>query len=227
MTYLFTIIDRFTRWPEAIPLPDAKTLTCTNALIRGWISRFGVPADITSDRGPQFTSSLWSNLNKMLGIKQQHTTAYHPQANGMVERLHRQLKDSLKARTTSPHWMEHLPFTLLGLRTTWREELGCSPAELVYGSTLRVPGEFIDPTPPHPFLYNLQPHFFATCKNRCMKPFHHLRHTTHLLHPITHPLLAIQVSFTYESINTRHPCNDLMKDHTELSPHLRNFSPSM
>ena len=115
MTYLFTIIDRFTRWPEAIPLPDAKTPTCTNALIRGWISRFGVPADITSDRGPQFTSSLWSNLNKMLGIKQQHNTAYHPQANGMVERLHRQLKDSLKARTTSPHWMEHLPFTLPGL----------------------------------------------------------------------------------------------------------------
>ena len=66
----------------------------------------------------------------------------------MVERLHRQLKDSLKARTTSPHWMKHLPFTLLGLRTTWREEPGCSPAELVYGSTLRIPGEFIDPTPP-------------------------------------------------------------------------------
>ena len=153
----------------------------------------------------------------MLGIKQQHTTAYHPQAS-MVERLHRQLKNFLKARTTSPHWMEHLPFTLLGLRTTWREELGCSPAELVYGSTLRIPGEFIDP--PHPFLYNLQPHFFATCKNRCMKPFHHPRHTTHLLHS----LLAIQVSFTCESINTRHPCNDLMKDHTELSPHLRNFS---
>ena len=148
MTYLFTIIERFTRWPEAIPLPDAKTPTCTNALIRGWISRFGVPADITSDRGPQFTSSLWSNLNKMLGIKQQHTTAYHPQANGMVERLHRQLKDSLKARTTSPHWMEHLPFTLLGLQTTWREEPGCSPAELVYGSNLRIPSEFIDPTPP-------------------------------------------------------------------------------
>ena len=65
----------------------------------------------------------------------------------MVERLHRQLKDSLKARTTSPHWMEHLPFTLLGLRTTWRKEPGCSPAELVYGSTLRIPREFIDPTP--------------------------------------------------------------------------------
>lgn len=153
MTYLFTVIDRFTRWPEAIPIPDAKALTCANALIRGWISRFGVPEDITSDRGPQFTSSLWSNLNNLIGVKQLHTTSYHPQANGMVERLHRQLKASLKARTASPHWMEHLPFALLGLRTAWREEPDCSPAELVYGSTLRIPGEFIEPTPPR----SLQP----------------------------------------------------------------------
>ena len=63
MTYLFTVIDRFTRWPEAIPLPDAKTATCVKALIRHWISRFGIPADITSDRGAQF-----SVLNKGLPL---------------------------------------------------------------------------------------------------------------------------------------------------------------
>ena len=51
MTYLFTVIDRFTRRPKAISLPDAKTSTCVKALIRHWISRFGIPADITSDRG--------------------------------------------------------------------------------------------------------------------------------------------------------------------------------
>ena len=58
--------------------------------------------------------------------------------------------------------MEHLPFTLLGLQTAWREEPGCSPSELVYESTLRIPGKFIDPTPPLPlqpsttFLRDLQ-----------------------------------------------------------------------
>ena len=71
----------------------------------------------------------------MLGIKQQHTTAYHPQANGMVERLHRLLKEALKASTTSLHWMEHLSFILLGLGTTWRKEPGYSPAKSVYGSS--------------------------------------------------------------------------------------------
>ena len=55
MTYLFTVIDRFTRWPEAIPIPYATATSCVRALIRHWIARFGVPDDITSDRGAHCT----------------------------------------------------------------------------------------------------------------------------------------------------------------------------
>ena len=113
MTYLLTIIDRFTRWPEVIPLPDCQAATCVSALLQHWIAWFGVPEDITSDRGPQFTSSLWSEFHKLLGINVHHTTSYHPQANGMVERLHRQLKASLKARTTTPNWFVELPWSYL------------------------------------------------------------------------------------------------------------------
>ena len=49
--YLLTVVDRFTRWPEAIPLVDAQTITCAKALALHWIARFGVPAELTSDRG--------------------------------------------------------------------------------------------------------------------------------------------------------------------------------
>ena len=162
MTYLFTIIDRFTRWPEAIPLPDAHASTCASALLHHWVARFGVPGDIVSYRGRQFTSNLWSELNKLLGIDTNTTTAYHPQANGMVERLHRQLKAALKARTTGPDWFDQLPMVLLGIRSSWRVDPDCSPAELVYGTTLRIPGEFLQPcdtsttTPDITFLRNLQ-----------------------------------------------------------------------
>ena len=162
MTYLFTVIDRFTRWPEAVPLPDAQASTCATALLHHWVARFGVPEDITSDRGRQFTSALWTQLNSLLGINANTTTAYHPQANGMVERLHRQLKASLKARTTSSNWFDELPMVLLGIRSSWRVDPGCSPAELVYGSTLRIPGEFLRPhdartvEPDLPFLRHLQ-----------------------------------------------------------------------
>jgi hypothetical protein len=54
-THLFTIIDRTTRWPEVIPLSATTSLDCASALFQGWVSRFGVPAVITSDWGAQFT----------------------------------------------------------------------------------------------------------------------------------------------------------------------------
>ena len=160
-TYLFTMVDRFTLWPEAIPMEDSSTESCARALIRHWIARFGIPDDLTSDRGPQFTSHLWAALNNLLGISASTTTAYHPQANGMVERFHRHLKTSLKARLSNPNWMDELPLVLLGIRSIWREDIGSSSADLVYGTGLHVPGEFLSPSktrpsPPTEFLQHLQ-----------------------------------------------------------------------
>ncbi|KAK3792218.1 hypothetical protein RRG08_035975 [Elysia crispata] len=137
-TYLLTIIDRNTRWPEAIPLRGITTSECVHALITGWIARFGVPGVILSDRGSQFTSSLWSEIAARLGVKLHHTSAYHPQANGMIESFHRTLKTALKARLTGPNWVEELPWVLLGLRTTPKEDLGYSSAELVYSEPLTI-----------------------------------------------------------------------------------------
>ena len=70
------------------------------------------------------------------------TRAYHPIANGMVERFHRQLKASLKASPHPKRWSDMLPLALLGIRTTLKEDLKCTAAELVYGTSLRLPGEF-------------------------------------------------------------------------------------
>ena len=142
-TYLFTIIDQYTRWPEATPLEDATTKTCARALTLHWIARFGIPDDLTSDRGPQFTSHLWAAFNKLLSISASTTMAYHPQANGMVECFHRQLKASLKARLNSPNWMEELPLVLLRIRSIWREDINRSAADLMYGTGWHVPGEFL------------------------------------------------------------------------------------
>ena len=77
-------------------------------------------------------------MQQTLGITHHTTTSYHPQANGMIERLHRQLKASIKACTTSPNWMAELPMVLLGIRSSWRVDPDCSPAELVYGTTLKI-----------------------------------------------------------------------------------------
>ncbi|KFD51219.1 hypothetical protein M513_07819 [Trichuris suis] len=138
-THLLTIVDRFTRWPEAIPLSDTSTLSCGRAFIAHWVSRFGAPVRISSDRGAQFTSDLWSAMAQLLGTELHRTTAYHPQANGLVERFHRHLM----ARLTGPDWTDELPWVLLGIRTTPKQDLTTSSAELVYGAPLAVPGDFI------------------------------------------------------------------------------------
>ena len=146
-THLLTCVDRFTRWPEAIPLTNISTETVAQAFLFGWIARFGVPSSLTSDRGGQFESHLWEHLMKLLGISRVRTTAYHPSANGMVERFHRQLKASLMCKAPT-NWFEALPVTLLGIRSTLKEDLHCTSAELVYGTTLRLPGDFFPASTP-------------------------------------------------------------------------------
>ena len=131
----------------SLPLKGTDTETCARALVFHWIARFGMPLDLTSGRGSQFTSKLWSAITKLLGIKLHHTTAYHPQANGLVERFHRHLKSSLRARLSGPNWLDALPWVLLGIRTAPKDDLRCSSAELLYGALVTVPGDFIAATP--------------------------------------------------------------------------------
>ena len=99
-TYILTCIDRFMRWPEAIPLVSTTTEAVAQAFLNGWVARFGVPSTIVSDHGRQFESNLWSSIMTLLGTKRAQTTSYHPQTNGMIERFHRQLKTALKAQQT-------------------------------------------------------------------------------------------------------------------------------
>lgn len=143
-SYLLTIVDRFTRWPEAYPIVDMTANTVAKALVANYVSRFGVPDVMTTDRGRQFESELFRQLTSLLGVNRIRTSSYHPQANGMVERFHRTLKTALKACADPTNWSAHLPLILLGLRTATKEDLKCSPAELVYGRTLNLPGDFFN-----------------------------------------------------------------------------------
>ena len=178
-TYLFTIIDRFTRWTEAIPMTDSTAPTCARALFREWIAIFGIPGEITSDGGPQFTSELWDQLHHILGTKVYHTTAYHPQANGIVERFHRTM---IMARLgENPNWTEELPVVMLGLRTAFKEDLGCSSAELVYGTHLRLPGGFFEA--PGAFEHPWPIDFLASLR----RAMNNLRTTPVIRHGATHP----------------------------------------
>ena len=143
--YLLTIVDRLSRWPQAIPLTDMTSETVADAFAHGWVATFGVPATITTDRGAQFSTSIWSQLMATWGIRSTTTTAYHPEANGMVERFHRRLKEALLAlgEDAGPQWYWRLPLVLLAIRTTLKPDVGATPADLVFGESVAVPGTLL------------------------------------------------------------------------------------
>lgn len=142
-TYVITMIDRATRWPEAVPTNDITAENVAAVVVRTWVARFGAPRRITTDQGRQFESQLFKQLAARLGIERIRTTAYHPQANGCVERWHRTFKAAIRAYSTN-QWCEILPLVLLGLRVAINSDTGVSAAQLTYGTELHLPGEFFD-----------------------------------------------------------------------------------
>ena len=143
--HLLTAVDRLTRWPLAIPMKDMVTASVIDAFTHGLISTFGVPEAITTDNGSQFTSAVWQQLMNTWGIKSYFTTPYHPQSNGLVERFHRRLKESLNSLATDEpdHWFWRLPCAMLAIRTTIKPDIGVSPADLVFGEGLAIPGQLL------------------------------------------------------------------------------------
>jgi len=111
-----------------------------DTFVSEWVARYGVPETITTDRGTQFTGSTWKCLCRQLGVQHITTTAYHPQANGLVERFHRALKEAMKARSGGSAWLENLPWVLLGLRAAPKEEANVSAAQAAFGTQLQLPG---------------------------------------------------------------------------------------
>ena len=91
MRYLLTMMDRTTRWPEVCPMAAATADEILQAFLSGWVAHYRVPREITSDRGAQFTLAVLKKMMAELGIEVSKTTAYHLQANGLVERFHRGL----------------------------------------------------------------------------------------------------------------------------------------
>ena len=147
--YLLTIVDRFTRWPVAVPLADVSAQSVLDGFSYGWIQTFGVPSTISSDRGTQFTSEIFRQFTSTWGINTIQTTPYHPEANGLVERFHRRLKEALLALgADEPEtWFWRLPCVMLAIRTTLKPDVGASPADLVFGEGLAVPGELLPSNP--------------------------------------------------------------------------------
>ena len=138
VTHVLTAICLATRWPEAIALKSITDKAIAEAMLEVF-RRMWLPSQILTDNGGQFKSTFMADVTKYLGIDAVKTTPYHPQANGVVERMHGTLKPILrKAVAQGLDWSRQLPLALAALRQLPNKSTGYSPNQLVYGFNIRT-----------------------------------------------------------------------------------------
>lgn len=138
--YILTVMCAATRYPEAVPLRSLKARAIVKALVK-FFSTFGLPKSIQSDQGSNFMSKVFDQVMSELQVKHRTSSAYHPESQGALERFHQTLKSMLRKFCTESNreWDEGLPMLLFAVRETPQESLGYSPADLVFGHTVRGP----------------------------------------------------------------------------------------
>lgn len=136
--YLLTVMCQATRYPAAYPLRSITSRAVVKALSQ-FISVFGLPRVIQSDRGSNFTSKFFAEVLRQLGVQQNLSTAYHAQSQGALERFHSTLKSLLRAYCVElgGDWEEGLPWLMLAAREVTHESTGFSPNDLVFGHRVR------------------------------------------------------------------------------------------
>ena len=149
MRFIFTAIDCFSRYCILMPVKDHTATTVAHLLYERIIAYFGVPEVIHSDRGCEFTGTLWARLAHLLGAELSHTSPYHPQGNGILERAHRSIGNILRASTIDrPHmaWPDLVPTIMLTLNSAPHDTTGISPHEALTGCIPRLPVEIGTPS---------------------------------------------------------------------------------
>ena len=138
--FLLTLMCSATRFPEAIPLRKITAPVVTKALLK-FFTTFGLPRVIQTDQGTNFQSKVFKQTLQSLGIDHIVSSPYHPQSQGALERWHQTLKAMMRRYCfeTEKDWDDGLSFLLFAAREAKQESLGFSPAELVFGHSVRGP----------------------------------------------------------------------------------------
>ena len=136
--FVLVLVDYATRYPEAVPLCTISAKSVAQALFQV-ISRVGIPKEILTDQGTPFMSWTLGELYGLLGIKSIRTSVYHPQTDGLVERLNKTLKSMIRkfVHKDSRNWDRWLDPLLFAVHEVPQASMGFSPFELLFGRTPR------------------------------------------------------------------------------------------
>uniref|UniRef100_A0A3Q2Q0I0 Integrase catalytic domain-containing protein n=1 Tax=Fundulus heteroclitus TaxID=8078 RepID=A0A3Q2Q0I0_FUNHE len=139
--YILVIIDQFTRWVEAFPIPDQDAETTAKKLVYNFIARFGPTLELHTDQGRNIESSLFRNVCRLLQITKTRSTPYHPSSNGQVERFNRTLLQMLRCYVdrNQKNWDEQLPLPTAAYRSSRHMVTGFTPNKLMLGREVHQP----------------------------------------------------------------------------------------
>jgi len=141
--YIVVAIDYLTKWPEAQAIETADAQTIAVFIHERIICQHGPPQQITSDRGTEFCNDLITELNRTYRVQHIRTTAYHPQGNGLTERMNQTVKNTMSKLIDSyDNWDHWLSSALFAIRSSPQKTTTFSPFELVYG---RLPNRGVPP----------------------------------------------------------------------------------
>jgi len=139
--YILVINDVFTKYCEAIALPNQEACTIAEAFVNQYVVRFGTPMTVLSDGGTNFDSKLFKEVCELLGINKVKTSVLRPQANGVTERMNRSIADMLSMYCVSSQkrWDRVLPQIMMAYRSSVHASTGQSPNKMVFGREITLP----------------------------------------------------------------------------------------
>ncbi|XP_063218321.1 uncharacterized protein LOC134528536 [Bacillus rossius redtenbacheri] len=148
--FLLVVTDMFTRWTEAYPCSNARANTIIHLMTHEFLPRWGYPQSVLTDNGSQFLGKQWQEWCNGMSIQHHTTPAYHPRANP-TERRNQDLKVQLRLRLGDDHtqWDQHVADALFCTRRRVNAATGRTPAEMVQGNNLPLPGEWATHGVPH------------------------------------------------------------------------------
>jgi len=147
--YILVLVDAFTKWVEAYPLPDQEASTCMDAAYMGFFARFGLPLQLHSDQGRNFESTLVKELCALAGVHKTRTTPFHPRSDGLTEWANRTILQMLRTTTTDhpQDWPQRLPALLSAYRATEHATTQTSPNLAMLGREVLLPCTLIAQPP--------------------------------------------------------------------------------
>ena len=139
--YVLVVTDYLTKWAEAFAVPNQSSDIVAQYLLEEIICRYGVPRELNSDRGSGFLNRVVSSIVRLLGVRQHFTSAWHPQCNGLTEKVNGTLTSSLRTLASKNHrgWDTFLPYCLFAYRTSVHASTKYTPFFLLHGWEARMP----------------------------------------------------------------------------------------